>query len=248
MNAPLPPRATAPADPIARSGLDAFPVPALAALAWVCAGVLFLAVEAFCAAAFQDYSYVTRYISELGVPYRGQAAQMVIDSPRATVMNLGAFMGEGLLFGIAVLSFRRAPWPPSRARTTFIVLGLLHAAGMMMVGAVHGGPHEFAAKIGLVHKAGAALAIGGGNFALITAGVGLRRFAATNAYARASLLLGVFGLLSAALLSFNDGTPEWPRGLLERGSSYSIIAWEIGTGVALWIAARRRAAAGLVRA
>jgi hypothetical protein len=74
----------------------------------------------------------------------------------------------------------------------------------------------------------------------LVAGVGSRRVSAPRAYSGASIALGAVGLASLAALLVNGAAGPVPAGILERGSVYSIIAWELMTGIALL--RRRRAA------
>ena len=82
---------------------------------------------------------------------------------------------------------------------------------------------------------GAALAIIGGNVASILAGYVSRRLGASSAYSIASTGLGIFGLSNLALLQLSSaiGVAMIPFGNLERGSVYSITAWEIMTGLTI---------------
>jgi hypothetical protein len=75
------------------------------------------------------------------------------------------------------------------------------------------------------------MAIIGGNAASLAAS----RSECPALYRRISLGLGLFGLISLAMLEANrlSGTTILPHGLVERGSVYPITLWEILTGAML---------------
>ena len=114
---------------------------------WVVAAVGYLIFEAVAAAGFAPaYSYAHNYISDLGVS---------AVSPRSYLMH-AAFYLQGILFFLGALLIVGFPESP-RAR---IFLGLITAnsIGNIVIGTVHSGN---------VHRAGAALAIVGGNTAIL---------------------------------------------------------------------------------
>jgi len=91
-------------------------------------------------------------------------------------------------------------------------------------------PEDVPAPIGMLHLAGALLAIGGGNLALIAGGRALRPLMPRQ-FASWSALLGVAGLASLLALSVLPGTA--PHGVVERVSVYTINAWELMTAALL---------------
>jgi hypothetical membrane protein len=143
-------------------------------------------------------------------------------------MNIGGFILDGLLYGAAAFTARRAVRPVGRL---FLLIAVIHSVGTILVGIVPNGPREIAPGIQHFHVIGAAMAIIGGNAASIAAS----RFDAPAIYRRLSLGLGLFGLISLALLEANrvTGTIILPDGILERGSVYAITVWEILTGATL---------------
>jgi hypothetical membrane protein len=202
---------------------------AAAGIAWIAAAVVYVATEAVAASAFPGYSYAyaANYISDLGIPE-------ATDSPLAAVMNAG-FVLQGVLYlaaaAIATRALRDGP------RRAFLALAALHAVGIIVVGLVHGSAASDASGIGWLHVAGAGLAIVSGNVASIVAGLGSRRLGAPRAFRVASVALGVVGLLALALLQILGGSTM--DGIWERGSVYTVTAWELMTGVIVLVAARR---------
>jgi hypothetical membrane protein len=215
------------------------PLLRLAGVLWLCAGLCYLASEAIAAAAFPGYSYATNYISDLGVPYEGMVDGRPLRSGLAWVMNFGGFILDGVLFAAAAIAASRV----AKGQTVFLALALVHAAGTILVGLVHSGDRELAAGIHHFHVIGGAMAIVGGNAALIASAGLSRRLGLPAAHRIAGSCLGGFGLLAVAVLEFDaiTGMIMAPVGLLERCSVYPITAWEIVTGlVLLWYWAGRR--------
>ncbi len=182
--------------------------------AWIVAAVGYFVAEAAAAAAVPDYSYATNYISPLGEPAR---------SPHAGLINV-AFVAQAVLFpaGAALMVVG------TRARKTlpFLCFALLNGIGNGLVAVVHSGSGS------LLHVAGAALAIIGGNAAILAAVPVLRRAGAPPSLLTASITLGALGLLCAAAAAF--AAP--PIGVWERVSVYSIFGWQ--TVCALYLVRR----------
>ena len=203
----------------------------LAGALWLLAGLLYLVSETIAAAAFDHYSYAHNYISDLGVPYPLTDGTV---SSLAWVMNFGGFILDGILYGTAaVIAFRQMP----AFGRGFLTFAAIHSIGTILVGTVHSGPRELAAGIHHFHVIGAAMAIVGGNAVSIAAS----RADGSTLYSRISLGLGLFGLISLAMLETNRvlGTAILPDGLFERGSVYPITAWEILTGTMLLVGKNR---------
>lgn len=179
---------------------------------WVFAALGYLVLEAIAAVSFGSaYSYAHNYISDLGV-----------DAPHSYLIHI-AFYLQGVLFLLGAVLIVGSPDNP-RAQ---IFLGLVatNAIGNIVIGTVHSGE---------VHRAGALLAIVGGNAAIL-AGSGLvesgRRW-----YRHASELVAVLGLLSLVMVVVNSATDTanlLPSGAWERGSVYSIIGWQLLTAACL---------------
>jgi hypothetical membrane protein len=181
--------------------------------------------EAIVAVAFRpEYSYVHDYISDLG---------RAIDSPLASLMN-GAFVlqGTGFLVG-AVLAGRAVG---NRNVGLFLTLATANALGNILVGTFHSGPAAEADGTVWVHRAGAVLAIVGGNCAILAGSAILRNAGAARWYRGASVGLAALGLLSLVMLVIGSTTGAlvvFPEAVWERGSVYSIIVWQMFTGAYL---------------
>ncbi|HEY0228600.1 MAG TPA: DUF998 domain-containing protein [Mycobacterium sp.] len=193
---------------------------------WIVAAVGYLALEAVAAAGFVPaYSYARNYISDLGVN---------AISPRSCLMH-AAFYLQGILFFLGGVLIAGVPESP-RAR---VFLGLLGAnsIGNIVIGTVHSGN---------VHRAGAALAIVGGNTAILAGSAVIATVAGWPRYRLISTALATVGLLSLLMLLINSGTSKaclLPDGVWERGSVYSITAWQLLTAGYLLSVRRRTPAA-----
>ena len=212
-----------------------------AAITWLGAGIIYLALEAFSAAAFPGYSYAKNYISDLGVPLSAAGQGGAMGSPRHLAMNVN-FVGHGLLFLLGGIFAFRGGVAAGRARYGFLGLAIVYAIGSTLVGTFHSSAQTIAVGPISLHVLGAGLAIIGGNVAIIVAGLNARRLGATNGYGTASVTIGTLGLLCLAILQ--AGSPFGLTGLWERGAVYSITLWEIGTGVTYLIATRHQGSAG----
>jgi hypothetical membrane protein len=187
-----------------------------AAVLWIAAALLFLALEAMAAAAVvPSYSYTHGYISDLGVPAW---------SPKAVLMNT-AFWIQGIGFVAGAVALCR--------RGLFIWLAAANAVGNILVAIAHGGSALVAEGYAWLHVVGALLAIVGGNAAIIVGSSAIRKAIAFRGYRIVSVAMAVVGFLCLALLSINASKTRLPPGALERGSVYSILAWQIFTGLLL---------------
>ncbi|UDM20410.1 DUF998 domain-containing protein [Clavibacter michiganensis] len=210
-------------------------VPAAAGIAWIAAAVVYVGTEAIAASAFPGYSYSANYISDLGVPDVAVFQGRAIDSPLSAVMNAG-FILQGVLYLVAsVIATRALRAGPRRA---FLALAAVHAVGITVVGLIHGSASSAASGIGWMHVVGAGMAIIAGNAASITAGLGSGRVGAARVFRVASVALGAVGLIALALLQWLGGSDI--DGIWERGSVYTVTAWELMAGIAVLVAAARR--------
>lgn len=183
---------------------------------WVVAALGYLALEALTAAGFESaYSYPRNYISDLGVNP---------GSPRSYLIHI-AFYLQGVLFflgAVLIVGF------PERPRTRiFLAFVTTNAIGNIVIGTVHSGS---------VHRAGAALAIVGGNTAILTGSAVVATVGGWRWYRHSSTLLAALGLLSLLMLAINSATSTanlLPVGASERASVYSIIAWQLLTAACL---------------
>ena len=182
-----------------------------AAVAWLSAGLAYLTLEAVAAEAFRShYSYARNLISDLGVPSH---------SPLAWLMNV-AFCVQGTLFLVGAVAL-------SKARL-FLASAAANALGNVLIAAFHSGPSPTAG----VHVIGAVLAIVGGNAAILAGSSIIGGW-----HRKASIGLGLFGLLSFVMFVIELKSAVLPLGVLERCSVYSITAWELLTGA--WLLSRR---------
>jgi hypothetical membrane protein len=191
---------------------------------WVVAAVGYLILEAIAAAGSAPaYSYAHNYISDLGV---------TAISPRSCVMH-AAFYLQGVLFFLGAWLIVGVPERP-RAR---IFLGLITAnsIGNITIAVAHSGN---------VHRAGAAMAIVGGNAAILAGSALITTIGGWRWYRYISKLLATLGLLSLLMLIVNSATATanlLPNGAWERGSVYSITAWQLLTAACLLSVSRHTA-------
>lgn len=179
------------------------------ALLWIASAVCYFAAEAVAAAAFDGYGYATDYVSTLGDPQR---------SPHAAEMN-AAFVVQGLAFPLGA-------WLVSRAAQAglalpFLLLAVCNGVGNLLVAAVPSGTGS------AWHGVGAAMALIGGNAAVLAGSSVLRSALAAPAYRVMSIALGVSGLLCLLAVAVELA----PIGVWERGSVYAIYAWQVATAV-----------------
>ncbi|GGF12347.1 DUF998 domain-containing protein [Williamsia phyllosphaerae] len=189
----------------------------LAAWAWLIGGLVYFVTEALAAVRYPDYSYARDYISALGVPDA---------SPSAALMNLGAFIVHGILFAAGGLLLVHAIGRTSRGRTAFVMLTVINGVGNVLVGVFHAGASP-------LHGFGALLAIVGGNAAMIVAGGVFADIGAPRWYCVASRVAGVLGIASFVALLAIAGADTGLEGAVERGAVYSIIGWDIVTGLVI---------------
>lgn len=91
---------------------------------------------------------------------------------------------------------------------------------------------------GKVHRVGAALAIVGGNTAILTGSAVVATVGSRRSYLRISKFIAALGLLCLIMLMINSATSKTnllPDGVWERGSVYSIIIWQLLTAACLLI-------------
>jgi hypothetical membrane protein len=181
-------------------------------------GVQYLVLEAVAAAAWTGtpYRYAVDYISDLGAD----------GSPLAAVMNTAFLVqGAGFLVVALVVAKHGGRWFP------LVPFAVCHAVGNVLVAA-------FPSSTGSAfHFAGAVLAIAGGNAAAFTTGTAT---ANPRGFRLFSAIVPMLGLLSALLIGRSGFHGSW-----ERGSVYSITAWEIAFGVVLLVRSRLRESAAL---
>jgi hypothetical membrane protein len=195
---------------------------AAAAVLWISAALTFLLLEGLAAAAVvPSYSYVYGFISDLGVPAW---------SPKAALMNT-AFWVQGLMFLAGAVLIARA----RRGGGLLIILAAVNAVGNILVAVAHGGSALVASGYGWLHVLGALLAIVGGNAAILAGSSVVAKTVVPRGYRAASVAMAVIGFVSLVALGITTSSDETglPSGVLERGSVYSILAWQVLTGVVL---------------
>lgn len=204
---------------------------------WVVAAVGYLVIEAVTAAGFEPaYSYASNSISDLGVSAGELVHGRMIDSPRAYLMDT-AFYLQGILFFLGALLIVGVR--DSRRARLFLGLIAANAVGNIVIGTVHSGK---------VHLAGAALAIVGGNTAILTGSAVVGTVGGRRWYRSVSKLIAALGLLCLVMLMINSATTQanlLPNGAWERGSVYSIIIWQLLTAACLLTGRRQLATARL---
>ncbi len=195
------------------------------AVLWISAALIFLVFEALAAAAVvPSYSYAESYISALGVPEW---------SPRAYLMNAAFFAQAALFFAGAVIAVRavRGRWTGA----LFVLLTATNAVGNVLVGVVYGGSPLWDDGYKWLHGLGAFLAFVGGNGAVVVGSVVVARAVAARWYRPVGVLIGVAGLVITAMLqNYNNWTVDYaPIGVVERACVYTIMLWQIFTGIVL---------------
>ena len=190
-----------------------------AAVIWLVGAAVYLVSEAIAAASFPGYSYVADYISDLGA---------------AAVMNIGAFILHGSLFLVGAIVISRACPTLGWVGWSFVLAAAANAIGNILVGTFRSGMPVTAGHANW-HAIGAGMAIVGGNTAVIIAGFGSGRIGAPRSYRLASFGIGVVGIacLLTLIIDGANGSRVLPVGVVERGSVYSIVVWEIMTGAAI---------------
>jgi hypothetical membrane protein len=196
----------------------------VAAAAWLVAAAAYLVVEKVAAANVKGhYSYLHHYISLLGVPAWGKFAYL---------MN-GAFYLQGALLFVGAALVTRAV---ARRGLFFLLVTAAAAIGYFLVATVHGGS-PLAAGDGLqFHTAGALLVFIAGNLAIVPgSSIVARAVDARWWYRAVSLLIAAVGIAAYLMLAnYNVWTYRYaPVGLVERVPVYSILAWQVFSGVVL---------------
>lgn len=198
-----------------------------AASVWIAAGLGYLILEAIAAAGFRPhYSYAHNFISDLGVTSGGIARGRPFESPLAHLMNT-AFYLQGTLFLVSAILIVRVV--ETHRAALFLTLAAMNTIGNFLVATMHSGPVAQADGTSWVHATGALLAIVGGNTAIL-AGTFVLRSVSGPWYRRVSIGLAVVGLLSFVLLVIGfeiAAVNILPPAVWERGSVYSITAWQL---------------------
>ena len=180
----------------------------IAAACWAVAGTAYLGLEAAAAAAHPGYRYATNFISDLGRP----------DSPQSHLMNTG-FVVQGTLFLAAAVALARA----GRGSGVFVACAAANAVGNVVVAMVPSG----GAGVAWVHVSAAAVAIVGGNAAILA---GRRMVSESRCYRLTSVGLAALGFLAFGVLAVGAVTASTvvlPGAVWERTCVYTIIGWQL---------------------
>jgi hypothetical protein len=201
---------------------------------WVVAAVGYLVLEAIAAAGFEPaYNYARDYISDLGLPSGRLVRGRTVYSSRAYLIH-AAFYLQGILFLLGASLIVGVP--DNRRARVFLGTVAGNAVGNIVIGTVHSGT---------VHIDGAVLAIVGGNAAILTGPNAIEALADWRWYRLASKVLANFGFSSMTMLMINSAAAKTvllPDGAWERGSVYSITAWQLLTAACLLTRTTRAAA------
>lgn len=189
------------------------------------AAISYLVLEAVAAAGFEPaYNYARNYISDLGLPSGRLVRGRAVYSPRAYLMH-AAFYLQGILFLLGASLIVGVP--DNRRARVFLGIVAGNAVGNIVIGTVHSGR---------VHVAGAVLAIVGGNAAILTGPDAIGALADWRWYRFISTVVAALGFSSITMLMVNSATAKTvllPDGAWERGSVYSITAWQLLTAACL---------------
>ena len=185
----------------------------VAGITFIIGSLYYIIVEAISATQFNASiinTYLFHTISELGIPNG--------NSPLSWLMN-SAFILIGLvmLFG----SFYKFKDFIVKNNIAYYIFTVITALGVIIVGLIHGGNPLTSGY----HTLGAVMAILGGNILLVLVSRSMDEF---SNYQKATLVLGVIGLLAFWIMFFSMGNVYMPT--IERLSVYPLIVWSFLTG------------------
>ena len=188
----------------------------VAGIALIIGSLYYLLAEVISAAFFKasiSNTYIFHTISELGIPNG--------NSPLFWLMN-SAF----ILIGLTLLlgNFYKLKDLIIKNKSIFYIFTLITAFGVIIVGLVHGGNPLTSGY----HTLGAVMAILGGNILLVLISWFMGEF---GNYQKATLLLGIIGLIAFWVMFFNIQSIYMP--VFERLSVYTLIIWSFMTGIFL---------------
>ena len=185
----------------------------VAGITFIIGSLYYIIVEAISATYFNASifnTYLFHTISELGIPNG--------NSPLSWLMN-SAFILIGLvmLFG----SFYKFKDFIVKNNIAYYIFTVITALGVIIVGLIHGGNPLTSGY----HTLGAVMAILGGNILLVLVSRSMDEF---SNYQKATLILGVIGLMAFWIMFFSMGNVYMPT--IERLSVYPLIVWSFLTG------------------
>ncbi len=206
-----------------------------AAITLIAAALEYVVTEVITASAWKTpvYSYASNWISDLGAPDCSTFQGRVVCSPLHDVMNTG-FIAQGVMFLIASILLLRLF--SGASRYVSLVLALIYSIGIMLVGSFHGS--TAATANGTFHYLGAFMAIVGGNIAAIVTGFLWKRLEMPRWYGSISIVLSFLGIACGVVLGTTIG--RIPPGIPERASVYTILLWQLLTGIVLLVGVRQR--------
>lgn len=188
----------------------------VAGIVFLVGSLYYLLAEAFSTTFFNASifnTYIFHTISELGIPNG--------NSPLFWLMNSAFILvGLTLIFG----SFYNFKDYIIKNKIVFYIFSLITGLGVIIVGLIHGGNPLTSGY----HTLGAVMAILGGNIMLVLVSRSMDEF---GRFQKATLLLGIIGLVAFWAMFFNMGNAYMP--VLERLSVYTLIIWSFLTGVYL---------------
>lgn len=188
----------------------------VAGIVFLVGSLYYLLAEAISATFFNASifnTYIFHTISELGIPNG--------NSPLFWLMNSAFILvGLTLIFG----SFYNFKDYIIKNKIVFYIFSLITGLGVIIVGLIHGGNPLTSGY----HTLGAVMAILGGNIMLVLVSRSMDEF---GRFQKATLLLGIIGLIAFWAMFFNMGNAYMP--VLERLSVYTLIIWSFLTGVYL---------------
>ncbi len=210
---------------------------AAAALILIAAVLEYVVTEAITAAAWKTpvYSYASNWISDLGATDCSTFQGREVCSPLHDVMNSG-FIVQGVLFLIASILLLQLF--SGASRYVSLVLALIYSIGFILVGSFHRSTAATANGTVTFHYLGAFMAILGGNIAAIVTGFQWHRLEMPRWYGRLSIGLGFLGIACGVVLGTTIG--RIPSGIPERASVYTILLWQLLTGIVLLVGLPQR--------
>ena len=207
----------------------------LALVLWLCAGVLYPAVEGMAAHAFSpDYSYAHNFISDLGVSTCGTIyAGRTICSPLHALMNAN-FAFQGVAFLGAALAIARVIAAPSRV--ALVAFAAMNCLGNILISLF---PEDMPGPIagGLnCHVAGALLAILFGNATALMSSWTFAELRLARVHRLFSIALPILAAIALVMFVVSRGSTSvlFPDGVWERLSVYTITAWELLSAACLF--------------
>lgn len=188
----------------------------VAGIVLIFGSLYYILAEAICATFFNDSlfnTYVFYTISKLGIPNG--------NSPLFWLMN-SAFILIG--FALIFVCFYKFRDFIVNNKTIISIFTVITGLGVIIVGLIHGGNPL---TLGY-HALGAVMAILGGNIMLVIVSRSMDEF---SNYQKATLILGIIGLMAFGVMFFNIESVYMP--VFERLSVYTLIVWSFLTGLFL---------------